>query len=70
MAMQAVRTNRRAVSLCCTGLGAPSRTVGIQRALSGGSQATRIGSVLPALGTNTMPMPARNRESRVRASCI
>ncbi len=70
MAMQAVRTSRRMVSICCTGLGAPSCSVGMKRALSGFSQATRIGSMSPGLGTMTMPMPARKRESRVRASCM
>ena len=70
MATQAVRTSSRAVSNCWIGLGAPMRTVGIQPAFSGVDQATWIGSRLPAGGTATMPMPARKRESRVRASCM
>ena len=47
-AMQAARTSRRAVSFCCTGLGAPSRRVGTQRAFSGVCQETRNGAWLPA----------------------
>jgi len=69
-AMQAARTSRRAVSFCCTGLGAPSSRVGTQRAFNGRCQDTTNGSWLPAGGTATMPMPARKRESRVRASCM
>ncbi len=68
--MQAARTSRRAVSFCWTGLGAPSRKVGTQRAFSGACHDTRNGSWLPAAGTATRPMPARKRESRVRASCM
>ena len=66
--MQAARTSSRAVSSCCTGLGAPSCTVGIQRGLSGAAQDTTIGSCSPAAGTTTMPTPAA--EARIAGARV
>lgn len=68
-ATEATRSAKRRVSWRCTEAGSPSRTSGRHNGIGLGSNSTSIGRWLPLPGTSTVPIPDRNRESSVRASC-